>query len=218
MNIKAQKLMIVGINGSGKSNAGYYVADKQFKRFILLTPHGEDIKEAPKSAIPVLAMEMTPAELQRVMESVRELAKERKIDGVLIDDIDAFISDENDLKKVPTLKDALINHRHWGKKSKQDKFGLGMIFMSRRPQNVPSALFEICEHNYFFSSPTSDNVKRKYSAIDSDLYEMVQGLEYKKYGFIYKEIGKPPIRCNPLPIFERKPTKRKTNKNATKLG
>lgn len=213
INIKAQKLMIVGINGSGKSNAGFYIASKQFKRFILVTPHEEDIRDAPKNAICVLVKELSPQELNIIMDSVKLLAEERKIDGVLLDDIDAFLTGENDLAKCPSLKIALINHRHYGKKNKEDKFGLGMIFMSRRPQNVPSALFEICEHGFYFSSPTSDNIKRKFSAIDYRLYEMVNNLKYKSFKFVYKELGKPPIVCKPLPLFTKKLNNRRIKKN-----
>lgn len=199
-DIKAQKLMIVGINGSGKSNAGYYIASKQFRRFILLTPHQEDLKTAPKNAIPVLAVDLDEKELDSIFEVAKQLANERKIDGIMVDDLDVFIKDEADLKKCPHLKDALINHRHWGKKNKEDKNGLGIIFMSRRPQNVPASLFEICEYNMIFSSPTSDNVKRKYNAIHEGLYEQVQTLKYKEYKFVVKKVGEVPQVLDPLPL------------------
>lgn len=219
INVKAQKCIIVGVNGSGKSVAGFHIASKQFKRFILFTPNSEDIKHAPKNAIPVVAVRMTPEELNAVFLSAKKLAQERKIDGILIDDTDSFVTGEADLQKAPALKDALVNHRHFGKKHKEDKFGLGMIFMSRRPQNVPSALFEICEHSIFFSSPTSDNIKRKYNGIDSELYEMVHKVKYKSYKFVYKALGDRPKICAPFPLTSdnrRTKSRRQTNNGKTR--
>ncbi len=216
IDIRAQKLMLCGINGSGKTNAGFYLSNKQFKRFVFFTPHVEDIDEAPKNAIKVPATKLTAEELEEVAQSVKRLAMERKIDGFVVDDLDVFIKDENDLLKAPTFKDLMINHRHWGKKSKEDPFGLGLICMTRRPQNVPASVFENFEYYMFYSSPTSDNVKRKYNAIHKDLYEQVQELVYKEYKFVIKRVGEDPKTFDPLPLSNKSkktPTKLKEQAN-----
>lgn len=198
MKLKGQKLMIVGINGSGKSVCGTHIAENQFKRFIFFSPHEADLKDAPKGSIPIMAEKMNKEELDMVFFNAKQLCDKRQIDGIIVDDVDTFLKDEADIKACPNINHALINHRHYGEKSKKDQWGLGIIFMSRRPQNVPSSLFEICEYNIYFSCPTSDNVKRKLNAIDEDLYAMVNQLEYKSFKFVIKEIGKKPERKNPI--------------------
>lgn len=212
LDIRAKKLMLCGINGSGKTNAGFYIAGKQFKRFVFLTPHIEDLAEAPKNSIKIPATSLNPEELEAVAQAVKVLANERKIDGFMVDDLDVFIKDENDLAKAPTFKDLMINHRHWGKKNKEDPFGLGLICMTRRPQNVPASVFENFEYYMFYSSPTSDNVKRKYNSIHKNLYEMVQTLKYKEYKFVVKKVGDDPKVYPPLPLANS--TNHQLNKGA----
>lgn len=83
--------------------------------------------------------------------------------------------------------------------------------MSRRPQNLASKVFEICEYNVFFAIPMSDNVLRKLRAVHRDLEEPVRALKKKEHKFVMIETGFDP-QTFPAIKLERAPTKSKETK------
>lgn len=210
MIIKEQKTVIVGLNGSGKTEFGKYLVAKSFKRAVWVLVNNDDLKDMPKNVSVVISTDSLnrTKELDGIVKSVIELAKEGKVDGLIIDEADLFLGDNHEVMRSPHVRDLIVLQRH---------HGLGIIAMSRRPQDLPTKLYETADNVIIFASRNSDNVDKKLKAIDRELPAMVQKLKKGDFKFIVSTIGEKPILFNRISLEGRKAkgktTKQKTNKN-----
>lgn len=185
------KSCIIGIQGSGKTQLAIYLAKNHFKRPIWYLMHLDDAKNLSNNVQVITAIKQNLAELNTVCEAAIKLGKEKKIDCVIIDEMDMFINNNSDLTKYPHINDLVINHRH---------YNLAVIGITRRPQDIPTKFFESCEHIFVFALPNSDNIDRKMGALDRNFPDMIQKLQKDNHNFIHKRIGEAPRLKQPIPI------------------
>jgi len=103
------------------------------------------------------------------------------VDAFIIDEADLFIlKDFRQMQKYSYFHDLVINHRH---------YGLAMIFITRRPQELPTVITEQSAH-YFIFHIAGKNVKDHLNKIYDNLGFMAQNnLAKKKHNFIHLEFG-----------------------------
>ena len=64
--------------------------------------------------------------------------------------------------------------------------------ITRRPQNLPTQIYEEFHHMILFSFE-SPNVTKKLNAMYKDLGEMTKRLKFNEHKFIIKTVGEAPI-------------------------
>lgn len=197
LKIKEQKLVIVGLNGSGKTEFGKFIVKKSFKRCVWVLINPDDMKGMPSNVTAVISTdrENRIKEIDGIIGDVIKLAKEGKVDGLVLDEADLFLNDNAEIKKFANINDMVILQRH---------HGLGVIIMSRRPANLPTMLYETSDTVILFASPRSDNVDRKLKPLHRDLAPMVSTLRKGDYKFVTITTGENPILHNPIPLKTKK--------------
>lgn len=122
---------------------------------------------------------------------IKEKAINGEVDAFIIDEADLFIiKDFRQLQKFSYFHDLVINHRH---------YGLAMIFITRRPQELPTAITEQSAH-YFIFSIFGKNVKDYLNKIYDNLGFIASRLKRSEHKFIHLEFGeeKPLKIYNPI--------------------
>lgn len=203
-NLKAVKTGVFGIQGSGKTFFVEHKLSKAFKHPFVYLMHPEDFKTCKRNLmvyIPTKTIEgkiiidKTPEHLNRVLERVIELIKQRKIDAVIIDEADLFIpKDVRTLQKYPHILDLMDNHRHYPVGS-----GCAIIYMTRRPQEISTLIVETSENLVLFAID-GKNIKAYMKAIHEDYEILMPQLTKNKHNFIFKTLGEKPklmsaIKC-----------------------
>lgn len=182
VQLKNKKILITGLGGRGKT----YLAH-EFSRFfkcLVYTQHKDDIKKywgadpnitiaSPKSFIKDFPFWCLIAKL---------MAENHKIDMFIVDDSDAIFKSHFDT--CQELSDLTVNNWH---------YGLGMMFLSRRPQDLPTKVYNAFEILCLFSidAPQAIKILNDYSA---GLGDQVKALPYESHEFYYKHVGQEPVR------------------------
>lgn len=119
--------------------------------------------------------------LNQWAKEIKEKAIAGEIDAFIIDEADLFIlKDFRGLQKFSYFHDLIINHRH---------YGLAMIFITRRPQELPTVITEQSAH-YFIFHISGKNVKDHLNKIHENLgYIASRKLSRKKHNFLHLEFG-----------------------------
>lgn len=184
-NLRNRKFAIMGIQGSGKTVLARFLAS-HFKTLVY-TPHGHDWVKARKVHI------VTPLSMKRHfvdgMEDVAKFFKKSKFDMLVVDEADMIFRTKFDIK--PAMNDLVINHRHYNK-------ALGLV--TRRPQDIPPKILESC-HVMFIYPLEGKNAIKHLEEVSAGLGKAVTDLEFERFNFIVKEIGKPPVKHEAVPLF-----------------
>jgi adenylate kinase family enzyme len=188
MSLKNSKITVMGIQGSGKTELAKYLAS-QFTSPVWYLVHLDDMIRMPRNLRIIKSEEKDEEELNRMCRKIIEQGIKGKTDCFIIDETDMFINRHKPLSKY--LNDLVINHRH---------YGLTVIFVTRRPQDIPAKIVESCEHLFIFALPNSTNVDVKLNAIDKNLLMMMNYLSKDKHNFIYKRLGHKPMISKPIPL------------------
>ena len=109
-----------------------------------------------------------------------KMGKEKKIDSIIFDEADIIFPKGKNLS--PTMVELIDKQRH---------YNLSLIFISRRPQNLPTYIAEEGHFNIIFSIE-GENVFKKLNAVKKGFGDLVASLEYKSYDYVFKELGKEP--------------------------
>jgi len=197
IDLRNVKTCVFGIQGSGKT---YLVSNnllKNFKAPFIYEIHPEDFRHVPRALIYAYKPENLEIEkLNRVCKDVKYLAQKGDIDAFVLDEADMFIQST---LSIPThLRDLILNHRH---------YGLALIFISRRPQSIPTEIVESCEHMFVFQIE-GENVERKLKSIHPDFETLIKDVSKQKHNFIYKKIGAPPVVYDAIKSKKKQKTKK----------
>lgn len=179
INLHNVKVLITGIQKSGKTTLAKQLTN-QFKKPVWILYNLDDLKDMPKHVKIILMKDGTIEELEGVLESLIELARQNKIDSVFIDEFDLFYKKTIDLPRHSN--NLIINHRHFGK-------GISVFAITRRPQDIPTKFVESCEHLFVFAQPNSDNIENKFSSIDRELPELMKHCNVENHKYIHKRLG-----------------------------
>lgn len=186
MFLPKTKITVVGIQGSGKTELAKLLTSK-FKKPYWYLIHLDDLDRMPPNTRVVCSINKDIKELDKLCEIIIDYAKRGLVDCLIIDETDMFISGNRPLPKH--LNDLVINHRH---------YGLSVIFVTRRPQDIPAKIIESCEHLFIFAMPNSTNIDLKMNAIDKRLLSMMPYLSKANHNFIYKKLGGDPAILKPI--------------------
>lgn len=190
------KTVICGIQGSGKSFYTEKVVTKAFKKPFIYRVHLEDFNSCHDGCViytPVSGtrIDSTPEHFDKVLGVIIQEAKRGKYDAIFIDEADLLIpKDQRTMQKYHNLNDLVLNHRH---------YGLGVVFITRRPQDLPTVIVE-SSMNIITFAIEGDNVQDKFSRIHPDFEILLPKLSQERHNYIYKKLGQAPILCSPYKV------------------
>jgi len=199
IDAKHKKVGVFGIQGSGKTYFIEHALIKTFKRPFVYLMHPEDFRSCANNVslyIPYKivkgkkVIDRSVQHLDRVMGKFIEDAKQGKYDAFVLDEASSFLpKDLRTLQKeAPNIIDAIDSHRHYGKKKGE---GFAFVFMSRRPQSLPTELVET-SHFLITFAMEGKNAKDHLRAIHEDFEGLLKKLSCENHAFILKELGQPP--------------------------
>lgn len=216
-DITGQKCVIVGIQGSGKTTHAKELIKRRRYETLVYAPDASDWKDMPDHTI-LYKYNDFYGEFEKFIEYAIELGKKGLITCVAIDEFDMLFRTNSDLGR--NTNDFILNHRH---------YGLAMIGLTRRPQDIPTKVFESCLYTFYFSID-APNLRKKLNDIYPKMGDLVARIPFKSYGYVMKTIGQPPVLCNlaedklmrtdtppyvmagPTQTIETKPSRRKKTK------
>ena len=177
IDVQNKKLCIFGIQCSGKTELAKHII-RHFQKPMIYEVN-PDMRNT--NAYIYRPTSLTLDELDEFCLKVKKLAKLGKINLFVLDEADMFFRSNFDL--MPKMNDLIINHRH---------YNLSLLFVSRRPQDIPSKIIESSHHIFVFSID-GVNAIEKLSKLHKGFKILLGKLEYEKYNFIHKAIGQAPI-------------------------
>lgn len=191
--MKGRKIFIGGIQGSGKTQAAKYLVRKCFKRGIMLrfTPDFDDVDNVDRVARegdPVEQMRAIARFLIREGEAFMEKGVKPTYDVWVIDEADLIM--RSGLLQLDEMHDIVAMHRH---------YGIAVIFVTRRPQDIPAKIVESCQFQLYFPIE-GKNVRSHVASVDDRIITEMDKISYGDYRFIFKEIGKEPVIHKKLPL------------------
>lgn len=196
MNVNNCKICLFGIQGSGKT---FFVENyllEKYKNPIVYLMHKEDFINGGKHVNKIIPqdehgnVDTSMKTLNKWSKKIKENAIEGKIDAFIIDEADLFIpKDFRSLQKYSFFHDIVINHRH---------YNLAMIFITRRPQELPTVITEQSAH-YFIFSIFGVNVIKHLNFIYPNLGFIASKLDREEHKFLHLEFGKK----NPLTKYNK---------------
>lgn len=182
MELAGKKFGVFGLGGSGKSFFLEHLL-KQFRTpFIYRTTGDFDNVE---NAI-IFKPTDKYLDMDLFLLSARKLAINGKIDAILIDDAEIFMTDTR--LKQGIMLEMQTMHRN---------YGLAFGISSKRPQNLPSSIFDSCYAVFLFSIEAPSAV-RKFVDFHPGYADLIPRLDYARHNFIAKETGHAPYLCKPL--------------------
>jgi hypothetical protein len=188
IDLRRHKTCVFGVQESGKT---YWMKQhyKSFKKAIVYIVNLDDGWTKHKDLYVWQAdMAQLDKDFELFIKQARQWAIEGKIDAIIIDEADLFFRSNWDIGG-PFL-DLVLNHRHRGPN------GVGLCFLTRRPQDIPTKIVESSRHLIVFKLEGANAIER-FRQIHVDLPALIEGLTYGpdsgSYDFVYKRLGAAPI-------------------------
>lgn len=193
INLKNTKICLYGIQGSGKTYFAEKRIVKTFRHPIIYLMHQDEFQNCHPNAEIISpknedgTLDASTQTLNKWAKMIKERANKGEVDAFIIDESDLFIpKDFRQIQKYSQLHDLIINHRH---------YGLAMVFITRRPQELPTVIVEQSEHTFIFAID-GKNVREHLSKLHKDMGRLLDKLSKNEHNFIYKTLGKPPMLYN----------------------
>lgn len=200
--LKNTKATVMGIQGSGKTELAKRLT-VQFTKPVWYLVHKDDLTNMPRHVAIMMAEKKNLVELNEFIGSCIKLAQQKKIDAIFIDEADMFLNTNIDITRYSHINDVVINHRH---------YGLAVVFITRRPQDIPTKYIESCEHSFIFALPNSDNVDRKMNALDRHLLELTKQCTKDNHRYVHKKLGYKPTLMEKIQMKGEAPKNDETKK------
>lgn len=124
-----------------------------------------------------------------IKELYPHIDSKKKVDAIFFDDADAYIDYE--LMGEAWFNDLIIRQRN--------KFHVSLVFISKRPQNLPTKIVENAHTLIIYKMEGSNAIKR-LNDIDERITPLLDKVYLKDYSYILKIEGKPPVLKSPLKI------------------
>lgn len=176
------KANVFGATGSGKTYLSIQITRKCFKMPLVYRMTDDFDNEK----VVLLPPRNYIDDLDPFITKALELAKNKVIDAVIFDEADMLFPNNKPL--TPIQKDLFDRHRH---------YGLSVICISRRPQNMNTFITEEA-HFTAVLSIEGDNALSKFNGVYRGWGDLIRQLEYKSYKYVFKELGKPPEIKEPI--------------------
>lgn len=176
--ISNHKMIVCGIQGSGKTQFSQLLIDHKQYRVFVYTPNPQEFEECGDNYLIADAKQWS---IEQFAETAIHLGKTGVIDGVFLPEFDFSLSHNFEMKGA--INDLMISHRH---------YMLFVIGNTRRPQDIPAKVFESSLFIVCFSMAGS-NAAKKLNDVWAGLGDAVQDLPYKSYNAYVKKIGELPF-------------------------
>lgn len=179
--LKQTKICIIGMQGSGKTTLAKKIV-RTFKKPLVYGVYPEEWIHEPQKIRIYIPPSFTPEafeEFARIL--IAEQVNYKTFDCLLIDDADLFFN--SNFSRYPSTNRLFISQR---------QLGLSLIFVSKRPQNLSTKIYENSDYIFIFAIE-GVNVKKYVYNLHEEMKNLVPQLSRKNHLFIIKEIGKPPL-------------------------
>jgi len=190
-DIHPQSMMVMGNKGTGKTYYAKALCRHHGYTTLVCTPHLHDFDDEPDNFI--FYDDYKPKDPDSVEETLRfakKLAQDGHIDVVLIDEFDMPFRHNWDVGD--DTHDVIINQRH---------YGLGIIGITRRPQDIPQFFFGQTLYKVTFALESS-GAKRKLDGLYRGWGDKVLKLRQKSREYYMKEIGVKPIKYDAKKVLD----------------
>ncbi len=170
-----KKVLICGVQGSGKTHLARFLV-RRFSPYtaMVYTPFPDEW-EAENV---VLAR---PRDFVAEMPAwVMAFKASRKLKVLVIDEADLLFRHHFDTNEQ--IRDLVIGHRHYGKT---------LIFVTRRPQDIPARLYGTFEYLAIFTIDSPQVIDLLNRWVEG-LGDLVRSLPYGSHQFIWRKIGEAP--------------------------
>lgn len=178
LNLLKKRILIAGIHQSGKT----YLAKELSRSYktAVYTPYPEEWKSENVILFnPHDFLNEFPFWCSKAMQ----LARDNKINLFIVDDADLLFKTHFDVSYE--VRQLVISNTHLG------KYGLALAFVTRRPQDIPTRIYGICEYMALFTIDSPHAIKL-FNDFSEKLGEQVKAIPYGSHQFILKEIGQKP--------------------------
>lgn len=182
-NLSGKKIGIIGIQGTGKT----FFARKllQYFKAAFVYRITADFDNEPDN---VFLFEQTDKyrDLDFFLMQCKRLGQKKIIDAFVIDEFDLFATEAR--LEQGLLNELVTMHRN---------YNLSFVWLSRRPQDIPSKVFESSHFVVVFKIEGPSAI-RKLTELHPKFAELMPLLDFDRHNFIVKELGKEPVLCGPL--------------------
>lgn len=182
------KILVCGLQGSGKTFfIKQLLKSKLWKKPIVYVVNKDDGYQ-DISGIYTYSPKNCITEYKTFIKFCYRLVQDKKIDCIVIDEADLFFSSNFEVNAFDELNDLILNHRH---------YGCSIVFITRRPQDLPTKIVESCKHIYIFKLEGA-NALKKFEDIEKGITKKFEYLDYEKHNYAYKQISKPTLIYPPI--------------------
>jgi len=195
---KGHKIMISGVQGTGKTNMARYLITRISNHAVALrnVTHYDAMPDKLMTLIDRDRAEDDGEQLERIAKTLvtqyeawlDDNGDKPKIDTLVVDEAEMFFDHVASLK--PYVKELMMKHRH---------YGITIIMITRRPQDVASYVNESSKFKIIYYID-GVNVKKYISSLHEDMDEYLDSLDLDSYEYILKEMGKPPKVSEKVPL------------------
>jgi hypothetical protein len=195
LDLKNVSTVVCGTKGSGKTYMAKFLAS-HFKKPYWYLIHKDDLADMPNNVNTIIPSTTSIGELETTLKAVKEMAIKKQIDCFILDEAEMFIpKDFRSLQsKSPVLNDLVINNRH---------YNLALIFISRRPQSLPTQIFETSD-NIFLFAIEGKNINEYFSQLHQGFEPLIPRLSKEHHNYIHKSLGQEPKLMSPIKIERSK--------------
>jgi hypothetical protein len=178
-NLLNRRILIFGLNGSGKTHLAKKLSD--FFRAFVITLNPDEWKEKDV----IVGECKTIDDIKFWLDSLisKNIVKKLNLNCVILDDFDVYF--DSHFEALPSFQNLIFRNRHIHK-------GVTVIAITRRPQNIPAKYYETFDILVAFAN-SSPNVFKKLNEIKEGLGDLVKTLTVESHKFVWFEIGKEPI-------------------------
>lgn len=182
LDLSDHKTVILGIQESGKTHLAKRLLH-QFRRPVVYRMNYDFESENVYLYVPTNPQ----GELEAFCGAVLDRAeREDAWDVVVFDEADQLFRNYQSFG-AKTLK-LLGEHRH---------AHVALIFLARRPQDLPPYIVESAKHLIVFKLEGA-NALNRLDEVYPGFSTMVEGLDFDKHDWLYKRVGKPPVKMPPV--------------------
>jgi hypothetical protein len=178
LDLNNKSVIIAGTFGTGKTYLAKFIS-RRYKT-VVYSPYKEEW--ANENAV-FIETPYYENDLNFWCGEMIKMAKSNKINCAVFDDADLLFRTQFDI--AFNFKELFVKHRHIGKN------GIALIFVTRRPQDIPTKIYSSCEFWALFGT-NSPQAHRLFDEMHENLGEMVKGLTIESHNFYLIEVGKEP--------------------------
>lgn len=181
LNLLRKNMLVAGSHQSGKTHLVKHIINEGNYRALVFSPYAEEWED---QNVFYVETKNHVKDFPFWCNKIMEMANNDKINLAVFDDSDMLFRHHMDTSNA--LRQMVTGNSHMGSK------GLGLMWVTKRPQDIPARIYGVCQILALFSIE-SPQVKELLNRQYKGLGDLVISIPYGSYKFAYKEIGKAPV-------------------------